>query len=103
MCFNSLQVIKLEAANAALTEASQLDRVRLQEQATRIAQLEAEQRTLHDRMSSLQASEACAQRASVRLQVSISKHQFSIVYFQTTWSLDLQLKIFFVTLYFLLI
>ncbi|VDK39906.1 unnamed protein product [Taenia asiatica] len=49
-------------------EATQLDRVRLQEQATRIAQLEAEQRTLHDRMASLQASESCAQRASVRLQ-----------------------------------
>lgn len=55
--------------NLALSEASQLDRVRLQEQATRIAQLEAEQRTLHDRMASLQASESCAQRASVRLQV----------------------------------
>ncbi|KAM7541108.1 hypothetical protein Aperf_G00000031944 [Anoplocephala perfoliata] len=62
------KVIKLEASNAALTEANQLDRVRLQEQATRIAQLEAEQRTLHDRMASLQASESCAQRASVRLQ-----------------------------------
>uniref|UniRef100_A0A0R3SUR0 HOOK_N domain-containing protein n=1 Tax=Hymenolepis diminuta TaxID=6216 RepID=A0A0R3SUR0_HYMDI len=62
------KVIKLEAANAALTEASQLDRARLQEQAARIAQLEAEQRTLHDRMASLQASESCAQRASVRLQ-----------------------------------
>lgn len=59
----------MEAVNLALSEASQLDRVRLQEQATRIAQLEAEQRTLHDRMASLQASESCAQRASVRLQV----------------------------------
>ncbi|VDD83600.1 unnamed protein product [Mesocestoides corti] len=62
------KVIRLEAANAALTEASHLDRARLQDQATRIAQLEAEQRTLHDRMASLQASESCAQRASVRLQ-----------------------------------
>nr|CDS15187.1 expressed conserved protein [Echinococcus granulosus] len=62
------KMIKLEAVNLALSEASQLDRVRLQEQATRIAQLEAEQRTLHDRMASLQASESCAQRASVRLQ-----------------------------------
>ncbi|VDK69645.1 unnamed protein product [Dibothriocephalus latus] len=61
-------VVRLEAQNAALTEASHLDRVRLQEQATRIAQLEAEHRTLHDRMSHLQASESCAQRASVRLQ-----------------------------------
>ncbi|BHF58155.1 hypothetical protein SprV_0100110500 [Sparganum proliferum] len=61
-------VIRLEAQNAALLEASHLDRVRLQEQATRIAQLEAEHRTLHDRMSHLQASESCAQRASVRLQ-----------------------------------
>ncbi len=59
----------MEATNVALTEASQLDRARLQEQATRIAQLEAEHRTLHDRMASLQASESCAQRASVRLQV----------------------------------
>uniref|UniRef100_A0A0X3NUY6 Uncharacterized protein n=1 Tax=Schistocephalus solidus TaxID=70667 RepID=A0A0X3NUY6_SCHSO len=61
-------VVRLEAQNAALLEASHLDRVRLQEQATRIAQLEAEHRTLHDRMSHLQASESCAQRASVRLQ-----------------------------------
>ncbi|KAL5966254.1 hypothetical protein TSMEX_005991 [Taenia solium] len=65
---DDLDVIKLEAVNLALSEATQLDRVRLQEQATRIAQLEAEQRTLHDRMASLQASESCAQRASVRLQ-----------------------------------
>ena len=69
-------MIKLETENAALAEASQLDRVRLQEQATRIAQLEAEQRTLHDRMASLQASESCAQRASVRLQVSIHSLNF---------------------------
>ncbi|VDM24463.1 unnamed protein product, partial [Hydatigera taeniaeformis] len=65
---DDMDMIKLEAVNVALSEASQLDRVRLQEQATRIAQLEAEQRTLHDRMASLQASESCAQRASVRLQ-----------------------------------
>ncbi|VDN97618.1 unnamed protein product [Rodentolepis nana] len=62
------KIIKLKTENTALTEASQLDRVRLQEQATRIIQLEAEQRTLHDRMASLQASESCAQRAGVRLQ-----------------------------------
>lgn len=53
-----------------MTEAAQLDRLRIQEQGARIGQLEAEHRALHDRMSSLQASESCAQRAGVRLQVS---------------------------------
>ena len=72
-------MLKLETDNAALMEASQLDRVRLQEQAARIAQLEAEQRSLYDRMASLQASESCAQRASVRLQVSSNHAESSFL------------------------
>lgn len=67
------QLIKAEATNAALTEAAQLDRSRLHEQAMRIGQFEAEHRALLDRISILQTTEANAQRGIVRLQVS---HQF---------------------------
>ncbi|VDP68235.1 unnamed protein product [Echinostoma caproni] len=61
-------LIKAEATNAALTEAAQLDRSRLHEQAMRIGQFEAEHRALLDRISILQTTEANAQRGIVRLQ-----------------------------------
>ncbi|TPP61096.1 hypothetical protein FGIG_08664 [Fasciola gigantica] len=61
-------LIKAEATNAALTEAAQLDRNRLHEQAMRIGQFEAEHRALLDRISILQTTEANAQRGIVRLQ-----------------------------------
>ncbi|KAA3681705.1 uncharacterized protein DEA37_0007205 [Paragonimus westermani] len=61
-------LIKSEAANASLNEAAQLDRTRLHDQAMRIGQLEAERRALLDRISTLQVSEATAQRGIVRLQ-----------------------------------
>ncbi|CAH8523348.1 unnamed protein product [Dicrocoelium dendriticum] len=61
-------LIKTEATNASLTEAAQLDRSRLAEQMMRIGQLEAERRTLIDRISVLQSTEASAQRGIVRLQ-----------------------------------
>lgn len=59
---------KAEATIISLNEAAQLDRNRLNDQALRIGQLEAEHRALLDRISLLQATEATAQRGIVRLQ-----------------------------------
>lgn len=61
-------ISRLESINASLTEAAQLDRVRLHDQTIRIEQLESENRALLDRVSSLQATESSAQRGIVRLQ-----------------------------------